>query len=212
MELIQELLDKFDAAQTELKLQRQILKSDKKELELRKNRVADAKKCQAIIQTVAQETQQELEFHISNLVTMALATVFPEEKIKFITKFVVRRNKTECDLLFEERGNTYAPLEGSGYGAVDVAAFALRLSLWALNPTDNVMVLDEPFRNVSPDRQHRVGEMLKSLSEELSLQIILVSHAVDVNIQADKTFTIVRQGDVSKVEGSKPALKIRKKK
>ena len=171
-------------------------------------------KARVLIQEIAQDTQKELEFHISNLVTLALNIVFPDEEIKFVTRFVQRRNKTECDLLFEENGNEYKPLDGSGYGAVDVAAFALRLALWTLDPSSEVMILDEPFRDVSPDLQSKVGEMLKTLSDRIGIQIIMVSHAEDVNIQADKTFVIKKSKDYSYIEGQKvpkPKLKLRKK-
>ena len=172
-------------------------------------------KARALIQEIAQETQQEIEFHISNLVTLAISIVFPDDDIKFVTRFVQRRNKTECDLLFEEDGNEYRPLDGSGYGAVDIAAFALRLALWSLNPSSEVMILDEPFRDVSPDLQSRVGEMLKTLSDKLGIQIVMVSHAEDVNIQADKTFIIKKNKNGSYLQGqkvNKPKLKLRRKK
>lgn len=174
----------------------------------------NALKARVVIQEIAQTTQQELEFHISNLVTLALDIVFPDENINFVTRFVQRRNKTECDLLFEEKGNEYHPLDGSGYGAVDVAAFALRLALWTLDPSSEVIILDEPFRDVSPDLQVKVGEMLKTLSDKIGIQIIMVSHAEDVNIQADKTFVIKKSKGQCYLEGqkkTKPKLKLRKK-
>lgn len=187
----------------------------KRELEENETLYTDSIKARAVIQEIAQETQQELEFHISNLVTLALDIVFPDENIHFVTRFVQRRNKTECDLLFEENGNEYKPLDGSGYGAVDVAAFALRLALWTLDPSSEVIILDEPFRDVSPDLQSKVGEMLKSLSDKLQIQILMISHAEDVNIQADKTFVIKKSKGESYVLGQKkpkPKLKLRKAK
>ena len=182
------------------------------ELEENSVRYENALKARALIQEISQQTQKELEFHISNLVTLAISIVFPDENINFVVRFEKRRNKTECDLLFEENGNEYKPLEGSGYGTVDVAAFALRLALWSLNPSMEIMILDEPFRDVSPDLQDRVGEMVKSLSDKLGLQIIMVSHAEDVNIQADKTFVIKKKNGISYIEGqkiNKPKLKLK---
>ncbi|MHA2047664.1 MAG: ATP-binding cassette domain-containing protein [Candidatus Thorarchaeota archaeon] len=157
------------------------------------------KKARIIIQTVAQETQQNLEYHLSDLVTTALHSVFPDD-IKFVVKIEIRRGKTECDLLFEEFEKQYKPLEGSGFGPVDVASFALRICFWSLKKNRPTLILDEPFRNVSPDLQHKVSDMVKKLSEKLGIQIIMVSHAEEINMAADRTFTSEKRGKVTSIK------------
>jgi DNA repair ATPase RecN len=169
------------------------------ELSYWKRRYEGASKARVIIQRVAQETQKNLEFHLSHLVTTALAAVFPEE-IEFVARIEVRRGQTECDLFFKEFGQEYDPLEGSGFGPVDVASFALRITFWSLNKNRPTFILDEPFRNVSPDLQHKVSDMLKMVSEKLGVQIIMVSHQEDINIAADKTFLAKKEGKVTILE------------
>ena len=170
-----------------------------KEIKYWSTRYEASKKASVIIQNVAQETQKNLEFHLSHLVTTALAAVFPED-IEFVARIEVRRGQTECDLLFKEHGQEYNPLEGSGFGPVDVASFALRVTFWTLKKNRPCFVLDEPFRNVSPDLQHKVSDMLKMVSEKLGLQIIMVSHQEDVNVSADKTFVARKEGKVTSLE------------
>ncbi len=170
-----------------------------KEIVYWETRYQSSKKARVIIQNVAQETQKNLEFHLSHLVTTALAAVFPEN-IEFVARIEVRRGQTECDLLFKEHGQEYDPLEGSGFGPVDVASFALRVTFWSLKKNRPTFVLDEPFRNVSPDLQHKVSDMLKMVSEKLGLQIIMVSHQEDVNVSADKTFVARKEGKVTSLE------------
>jgi len=164
-----------------------------------KDRATHAEKSRLIFQEVARITQSNLEYHISKLVTTAIRSVFDED-IEFVVRFVTRRNKTECDLLFKEHGNEYHPLEGSGFGAVDIASFALRISFWSLKKNRATMGLDEPFRNVSPDLQHKVSDMLKMISTSLGLQIIMVSHQDEINISADKTFYVSKKGKISTVK------------
>lgn len=157
------------------------------------------KKARAIIQTVAQETQRNLEYHISDPVTASIRSVLPD-KINFIARIEIRRGKTECDLLFEEFGEEYKPLKGSGYGAVNIACFTERICFWSLKKNRPTFILDEPFRDVSPDFQYKVSQMVKELSEKLGIQIIMVSHAEDINIAADKTFVTKKTGKITEVK------------
>lgn len=162
-------------------------------------RNADALKARALAQKVAQETQKKLEYHVSNLVTLAEASVFPDP-YEFGVEFVQRRNKTECDLYFLKGGERLDPVSSSGGGALDVAAFALRCAFWSLNKSRPVIILDEPFRFVSHDLQGRCGEMLKRISERLGLQVLMVSHLPNIISGADRVFRVTQDGGVSSVE------------
>jgi DNA repair exonuclease SbcCD ATPase subunit len=151
-----------------------------------------------ILQHVAKETQRNLEAHISNLVTTALASVIPDSP-EFETEIEIARNTTECRFYFNEFGERSRPTDAAGGGPLDIASFALRTSYWSLNKNRAVFVLDEPFKFVSPGLQSKVSEMLKMLSEKLGLQIIMVSHAEEINYSADKTFHVEKVGLESKV-------------
>jgi len=157
-----------------------------------------SEKAQAIIQKVAQETQQQLEYHISDIVSLALDTIF-EDPYQFTVEFVVRRNKTECELVFKRDGERISPLSASGGGVVDVASFALRIALWTLqNPKSrNTLILDEPFKFLSKDLLPRACDLLQELRDRLSLQFIIVTHLDELALCADKTFEIRLKKGVS---------------
>lgn len=129
-----------------------------------------------VIQKVGLETQQQLEYQISEITSLALEAVF-DNPYKLIVQFVQRRNKTECDLFFERKDSRIDPLSASGGGAVDVAAFALRIASWSMqNPKSrNVIALDEPFKHLRGEKENqRVLEMIKEISTKLNLQIIMI--------------------------------------
>jgi DNA repair exonuclease SbcCD ATPase subunit len=69
-------------------------------------------------------------------------------------------------------------LNSTGGGVVDVASFALRVACLILHRPrlSKVMVLDEPFKFVSAQYRDRVRTMLERLSQDLDMQIIMVSH------------------------------------
>ena len=152
-------------------------------------KLIDAEQAAYILQDVGKETQQNLEFHISNIVTSALHAVdseWPEFIVRFEVKGRAAGAQTECLLLFKEGDNEYKPELGSGGGPLDVASFALRIARWSLKKNRPCFLLDEPFKFVDPTHQHKTSEMVKMLSEELIIQIIMVSHAEDIEDFADK--------------------------
>ena len=166
------------------------LSNDEKSLIALKRSADDLLEVRALFQKAAQDTQQKLEFHISNLVSTALAAVF-DDPYTFQLEFVQKRNKTEAELWFVRNDEKMKPIDASGGGAVDVASFALRIAFWSLTKkTRPLIILDEPFKHLSSDLQNRASDMLKMLSENLGLQIILVSHIDQLISNADKEFKI----------------------
>lgn len=174
----------------------------KSELSEKLSRKEDIEKAQIIIQTTAQETQQQLEYHISELVTLAMDSVFPNPyKIKL--DFDLKRDKTEANIWFvDDEGNKIDPMDASGGGAVDVASLALQISLWTLsNPrTRNVLILDEPLKWLKGgELPERGAALIKEISKRLKIQIIMVSHSTELIESADAVFRVSKKGGVSKV-------------
>lgn len=158
---------------------------------------------QVFLQKIAQETQEHLRFQIEDIVNLALETCFPGEYI-FQIKFEISRGKTEAELVFldQKTKRQIDPMNASGGGVVDLTTFALRIACYALERgTDNVIILDEPFRFLSRDLQQRAGEILKTLSERMNLQIIMVSHIGEIIDVADKVFEVKKnENGVSRVK------------
>lgn len=157
-------------------------------------------KARSVVQTVAEETQRQIEYHISSLVTIAIQAVYPDNPYEFKLRFVLRRNKTEADLVFIKGENeTDDILNAGGGGPADVAAFALRIATWSLKKTRNVFILDEPFRCISQDKQEKCSEMLKEISDKLQLQFIIISHLPELVGSADKVIEIKNIDGVSMI-------------
>ena len=101
------------------------------QLQNKKRSLIRHEKAREIIRIVGQKTQEQLSFHISDIVSMAMEAIFPKP-YELVVEFIQRRNKTECDLYFVRDGNKVDPLTASGVGAVDVASFALRVASWSM--------------------------------------------------------------------------------
>jgi len=163
-------------------------------------------KAREIIKQVAIKTQEKLSYNVSEITSMALNAVL-KNPYDLKLEFVERRNKTECDILFERKGIQIKPYDGGG-GAVDVAAFALRVASWTMqNPkTRNVLILDEPFKHLKGEKANaQVLQMVKEVSNKLGLQIIMVSDervSREATIEStDKIFeTSIKKGITEVIE------------
>lgn len=154
-----------------------------------------------VIKAAGLRTQRALAFHISDISSLAMEAVF-DDPYNLVVDFVQRRNKTECDLWFEQNGNQVAPMLASGGGVVDVAAFSLRVASWSMQlPRSRpVIILDEPMRFLSADLQPKASEMIAQLSEKLGLQFLIITHEEELTEQADRVFSVSRQNRISKVD------------
>lgn len=167
--------------------------------------VSDSEKAAHVIQTVAKTTQQNLEFHVSAIVTSALRAIDPGDwPDEFRMRFEIRGRssgkQTEADMFFVEGGEEYEPELGSGGGPLDIASFALRLAYWSLKKNRPTFILDEPFKYVSPDLQNRTSQMVKAMCSNLDIQIILISHAEYIQDYSDKEFRVTKRNKRSTVK------------
>lgn len=146
-------------------------------LEDAEQEVLDAQAAQETLQHLAQSIQHQVHQRISRVVSSCLSAVF-DDPYEFKIEFERKRGRTEAKLLFTRRGLEVDPLSASGGGAVDVAAFALRVAALVLHRPRlrRLIVADEPFRFVSAEYQRNVRSMLETLSKEMGVQIVMVTH------------------------------------
>ena len=201
---LKQLRKQFDLLSAEKKVITDDLNEAENKLKQFQKQKEYASKAHLILQTTAKKTQQQLEYSISELVTLSQQAVFKDPyALRLI--YEMKRNKTEAQLLFERDGNQIKPLEESGYGPVDIANFTLRASLWSIrkHSLDNVLILDEPFKNINDNTRqlHRnAAKMLSKISKQLNLQLILTSQIPEINEIADKVFEVKKKKDTSYIK------------
>ena len=196
---INELLDKAQSLKIKKKLKENELVIIQNTITLFQIELENCQKARIIVQEVANKTQEKIEFQISNLVSLALSAVFPDP-YEFKVKFVQRRNRTECDLLFVKNNEEVEPLSAAGGGAVDIASFALRVAIWSIKKTRPVFIFDEPGKFLSRDLQNKFSALIKELSYRLQVQFIIVSHIPEIQSCSDRVFSCVNKNGISFVE------------
>lgn len=157
-----------------------------------------AEQAHVAIQEVAKLTQKELEYHVSNTVSRGLAAIF-DDPYKFCLEFVLRRDKTEADLIWERDGSQYLP---NGGGVRDISSFALLIAMRSIQarPGAPFFALDEPFKGLKPSGlQTRAGVMLREISKGLGLQLLIITHDAAIIESADTSYEVTQEKGVSLV-------------
>lgn len=208
MNRLEKIKEKVQEKKGERNLVLRRINENEKKLKKQKVHLQSTIKAKSIIRKAALDTQKEFEVYISDIVTSALNAVF-DEPYEFKINFTERRGKTEADLFFVKDGNEVNPIVSSGLGAVDIASCALRVACWGLahDKPRNVLVLDEPFKHLSTDKQGKAAAFLKALAYDSGIQIIYISHTANkksVIKHADKIFHVSKKKGVSVITEYEP--------
>lgn len=168
---------------SDLRATRKRLRVEREERGRAKEEQAAWEEVRQVVVGIAQTMQQKAHQQISTIVSRCLSAVF-EDPYEFRILFEQKRGKTEARMVFVRDGQEIDPMSASGGGVIDVAAFALRLACLLLTSPRprRLLVLDEPFRFVSAKYRPKIRALLLQLSEELGVQIILVTHITELQI------------------------------
>ena len=142
---------------------------------------------QLVIQ-VGLSYQNDIKTYIEETVTFAIKSVFGDEYDKFVIDYGIKREQQEVKFYVEQNGKLFEPKADTLCGGiVDVIAFALRVVFWSLTfgSKYHSIILDEPFKNVSKSYEDNVSAMVKSISQMLNIQIIMVTHKDNLITVAD---------------------------
>lgn len=145
--------------------------------------LAAMKEAQVLVQQTATLAQETAHRRIAQLVTECLRAVF-DDPYEFRIEFDRKRGRTEARCLVVRGDCEIDPLEAAGGGVVDVIAFALRLIALTLKRPERrrLLILDEPFKFVSEEYRERIRDLLLTLSEDLGIQMVIVTHIRELEI------------------------------
>lgn len=150
-----------------------------------------------IVKQVGLATQKQLEYHLSEQVSLAMEAVF-DDPYELKINFQEKRGQTEAELLFTRRDMEFPPIGNAGEGAVNVASLALRIAYWTMRRDKKIrplLILDEPFHRLKgTEANRRALAIIREISRKLGLQIIMISDErvsrEDIISNADKVFHV----------------------
>jgi hypothetical protein len=172
------------------KLTRQQKKSAKDSRDALLAEMKHTQEALVFIQQVGVVSQEEIIGGIEKLVTYAIRDVFVDEGYDFVIQLDDKKSTMSLDFLFERDGEFFNPLVCCEYGVVDVVCFALRLAIWGLLRCDRVLVLDEPFKNISAEYIDRACAFVHTISKKLEFQFIIITHIPEFKNHCDNLVRI----------------------
>ena len=164
---------------TEVKLAMKAISKNRISIAKEKSSIEVLQKAKAVIIQVGEETQREIKDYIEETITLALQSVYGDD-YQFIVEFdYTKREQFEISFYVKHLGIKLEPRKDTcGGGVIDVCSFALRMVCLTLEEpnVEAILILDEPFKNVSGKFIPSVGQMVVDVTEMLNLQIIMVTH------------------------------------
>jgi len=149
----------------------------------------------ALLEQIAVSKREEMQDKIVRLITFGLQTVF-DPTMEFLIETNTRAGYVVMDMkvsnLVDGVRHETDIVTSHGGGLVNLIGFMLQCIslLFIYPPLTRLLVLDEAFSMVSREYLPKVGELLKSLSDKLSIQFIFVTHKPELTISADKVYEI----------------------
>lgn len=153
----------------------------------------------AVIRSFSDDHSENLKADIERLVSYALTSVFAEPMhFKVVTR--VLRGQTNIEFALEQNGVERPILGSHGGGVAQVVGFILRATVLLLTKSLRpVLVLDEPFSQVSSEYLPRLAAFLRELVDSTPLQLIVVSHEEELAEVSDVHYRFTAVAGLSRV-------------
>ena len=182
IERVKKLYSRYEFLEQSLEVLEKKIKEERYNLD-------EAERVLVLIQEVAKQVQSNLQSLVSSFITDALDSIF-DDPYEFKLEFVERRRQVEANLSLVRNGLEVSPLDAAGGGVVDIVSFALRLLFWSIGDYRPIMILDEPFKNLSSNLQPLAGEFLRQMVEKLDVQFLINTHIQPLINEADRVFML----------------------
>lgn len=192
-----DLKNRYLTLENKLNLLKSDLQSNTINVNKLKDKLMKLEECQTIIQKASKDAMESVKDKVTEMSSDALTALTGKPytiKITFQTRG--KQNQTmEADLkLVDEHNHETDMMRSSGGGLRDTVSLLLRLSLHSISEprTRSILILDEPLKNLSEGMRELGGELLRKLSEELNMQIIMTTNEYQFIDASDMTVEVIK--------------------
>lgn len=198
---VQDYVDRYTRLETKASGLKELKEAKTKKVKALIKYEADLTEASYVLSEVALLTQQQFKNKIEKLITLAMRAVY-DSAFEFILQFKKKKDKTmECFPIVLENGEEFSPKDDDGGGLLDIIGIGARLVLLSLEKPRSrlLLVLDEPFKWTGT-LISRAGAFLRTVSEGMGIQIIMISHDNALIDIGDKTWEVIESGKNSEVK------------
>lgn len=131
---------------------------------------------------------------VEKLVNSAIHQIFPESSIIFQIVTSTKRNMTEYDFKLCRNGNpqSMGGLDSNGGGLWAVIALVLQVTFLVLSKRYPLLCLDESLVAISEKHIAGTSALIKELSEQFNMNILLISHQPLFMEEADIVYHLTK--------------------
>lgn len=155
-----------------------------------------------LFQTYSDAEHAQVVARIEALVTKGIEAVFGPIYTFHVTASSERGQAAVRFTLRTTDGIEHPVMGAQGGGLASIIGFLLRVVVLALRPGTGrrLLVLDETFGMVSAEYHQRLALFLRSLVDDLGLQLLLITHAPEQGAHADRVYRVSKPGDATVVQ------------
>lgn len=151
---------------------------------------------QKVLEDLLQQCSGEAKVNLEKFLSFAMQKIFNKASLAIEIHQETKRDRTETKILLREGKIVGPPSKVAGGGYQNVIGFLLRfLALKKLN-CQQILILDEAFRNVSTGHLDTLNSFLKHLAADHKIDILLVTHEEKFESSADRLYAVAKVDDV----------------
>lgn len=132
--------------------------------------------------------KDEIE-RMSGLISYGLKSVFDDQDLTFSPSISKKKGKIYIELK-TLNNDIEGDFKSFGGSVAVIESFLLRILCILKKDLAKLMLLDETFAAVGEEYRENTARLIKELSKKLNLDILLVTHQKDFQINADNVYKI----------------------
>lgn len=155
------------------------------------------------LQKLTDLKKKETTEKIENIISFGLQTIFEDSSYQFKILDSIKRKQVVYD--FRVYSDSFKSAEGvsildsRGGGVISIVSFLLRLVLMCMmdKKAERFMALDEPFNALSENYHENLVSAIKSITEKLGVQLLVVSHQKSLDAFGDVVYELKQVNGVT---------------